>query len=85
MSDRERGGRQFLFLKIFIKISSRVVKSLIEINKDISTVLLIKNINTNIINELNNCLEIDLKDTKDDVKSIVAIAAAVTSYARIHI
>ena len=65
-------------------VSTRIIKSIIEINKDISTVLLTKNINHNMLSELNSCLEINLKNVENIVKSNVAIAAAVTSYARVH-
>ena len=65
-------------------VSTRIIKSIIEINKDISTVLLTKNINHNMLSELNSCLEINLKNVESLVKSNVAIAAAVTSYARVH-
>lgn len=65
-------------------ISIRIIKSIIEINKDISTVLLTKNINHNMLSELNSCLEINLKKVESLVKSNVAIAAAVTAYSIIH-
>lgn len=45
-------------------ISTRIIKSIIEINKDISTVLLTKNINHNMLSELNSCLEFNLKNVE---------------------
>jgi hypothetical protein len=65
-------------------ISSRIVKNIIEINEKISTLLIINNINPDIVNELNLNLETTLKNNFSTIKSNVAIAAAVTSYARIH-
>jgi len=66
-------------------VSTRIIKSIIEINSEISTLLIINNINPDIISEINSNLEINLKNTfHNSVKSNVAIAAAVTAYARIR-
>ena len=66
-------------------VSTRVIKSIIEINSEISTLLIINNINPDIMSEMNSNLKINLKNPfTNSVKSNVAIAAAVTAYARIH-
>jgi len=66
-------------------VGHRLIKSIIEINSEISTLLLITNINPEITSELNTSLNIKLNSKNYNiVKSNVAIAAAVTSYARIH-
>lgn len=66
-------------------VSTRIVKNVIEINSKISTVLLVNNMNKQIINELNTTLDMKI-DNKyfGQVRSNVAIAAAVTAYARVH-
>lgn len=69
---------------LMIYASSRLIKSLIKINEQISTLLLHSNINKDLINELNTKLNLDLISNFKLVKSNVAIASAVTSYARIH-
>jgi hypothetical protein len=65
-------------------ITARVIKTIININEKVSTILTKVNININIITELNSELDIKLNTGFKPVKSNVAIAAAVTSYARIH-
>lgn len=65
-------------------LNNRIVKNIIHINEEISTILLINNINVDIIRKLNLDLEINLENNISLVKSNVAIAAAVTSFARIH-
>lgn len=66
-------------------VSTRIIKNIIEINSEISTILVVNNINQDIVDKLNSCLEINLSNKfSNQVKSNVAIAAAVTSYARIH-
>jgi len=61
-------------------MSSRIIRSIIEINKEISTLLMDSNINHDILNELNANLEHRIDPVFQLVKSNVAIAAAVTSY-----
>src|ERR1700722_3505926 len=61
---------------------SKVVKSVININDKISTILIHNNVETDILKKLNTYFESNL--TSVNVKSNVAIAAAVTAYARIH-
>ena len=69
---------------LLLYASSRIIKSIIKINNDISTLLLHSNINIDIINELNSQLDLKLNNKFNLVKTNVAIAAAVTAYARIH-
>jgi hypothetical protein len=85
------GRRKDLIQTINVKIedidkylSSKLVKTIIEINEDIYTVLIHKNVNKEIIKELNSKFEKNFTNLEIEVKSNVAIAAAVTSYARIH-
>jgi hypothetical protein len=67
-------------------ISTRIIKSIITINDEISTLLLIKNINHDIIKEINKELDVNIeKNFNLPVKSNVAIASAITSYSRILI
>jgi hypothetical protein len=69
---------------LLLYASSRFIKSIIKINNDISTLLLHSNINIDIINELNSQLDLKLNNKFKLTKTNVAIAAAVTAYARIH-
>jgi hypothetical protein len=69
---------------LIIYVGSRIVKNIIKINDNISTLLLSSNINQELINELNATFDFKLKNPFKLVKTNVAIAAAVTSYARIH-
>jgi hypothetical protein len=56
----------------------------ININEDISTILMSSNLDYNLINEINQDTGLELVTTFRGVKSHVGIAAAVTSYARIE-
>jgi hypothetical protein len=62
----------------------RIIKNIIKINNDISTLLMSCNINQELINEFNSKFELNLTSNFKIVKTNVAIASAVTSYARIH-
>jgi hypothetical protein len=64
-------------------LSSRVVKSINPLNEDYSTILTYSNVNQDMLQLLNNEFQTIGSDT-NFVMSNVAIAAAVTSYARIH-
>jgi len=64
---------------------SKVVKSVININDKISTILIHNNVETDILKKLNTYFESNFTSVNVEVKSNVAIAAAVTSYARIHV
>jgi hypothetical protein len=63
---------------------SRVVKSTIDINEKITTILIHNNLHPKIINELNSEFKTHFINNLTMVKSNVAIAGAVTSYAQIH-
>jgi hypothetical protein len=56
----------------------------IDINENISTILMSTNLDYSLINEIKDDLGIELLSNFKKVKSNVAIAAAVTSYARIE-
>jgi len=64
-------------------LSSRVVKSINPLNDDYSSILTYSNVNHDMLQSLNNEFQSIGTDT-NYVMSNVAIAAAVTSYARIH-
>jgi hypothetical protein len=64
-------------------ILSRIVKSITPINDNYSTILSYTNINHKMLEQLNNELHSDIKGYQSLIKSNVAIAAAVTSYARV--
>lgn len=65
---------------------SRVVQSLIEISDDKYLILMSQNLNQSLIEELNNEFveDVNLKNSFRNIKSNVALASAVTSYARIE-
>lgn len=65
-------------------ITTRIVKSRIDIDKDNITLLLQNNLNYDIIKELKGRFDLDIKKNYTKVKSNVGIASAVTAYARIH-
>jgi len=65
-------------------IFSRVIKSIIPINDKIITLLMYSNIKDDLVKELNSELDMKLNNYYSLVKANVAIASAVTSYARIH-
>jgi hypothetical protein len=65
-----------------IMLATRIVKSTIPINKDFTTVLSYSNVNQKVLDCLNSEFH-NIGSDKNYVMSNVAIAAAVTSYARI--
>jgi DNA polymerase type B, organellar and viral len=67
-----------------IYISSRIIKTIIPINDEIVALLMHKNINDHLIKELNSELDLQLSNYHYLVNANVALASAVTSYARIH-
>ena len=69
---------------LYYYISTKFIKGIITINEDISTLLIHNNVNINLINDLNLTLESNFSSFELQIKSNVAIASAVTSYARIH-
>lgn len=65
-------------------LSTRIVKEILKINENYSTLLLSSNINHKVLMKLNMICESNIQATNKIVMSNVAIAAAVTAYARIH-
>jgi hypothetical protein len=65
-------------------LTTKIIKSVIEINENIVANLIINNINYDIIKKLNIYFETDISNHYSQVKSNVALAAAVTAYSRIH-
>lgn len=65
-------------------LTTKIVKSIIDVDVDKVTLLILKNVNTDVLSELNSILESKLNSDFSIVKSNVAIASAVTAYARIH-
>nr|YP_009715292.1 hypothetical protein [Russula subnigricans]QGK88098.1 hypothetical protein [Russula subnigricans] len=63
---------------------SYTVFSEIKINENISTILMSTNLDYDLINEIKDYTNLDLITNFRKVKSNVAIAAAVTSYARVE-
>jgi hypothetical protein len=63
---------------------TKVIKAIIPINDEIVTLLMHSNIKDDLTQELNSELEINLNNQYYLVKANVAIASAVTYYARIH-
>jgi hypothetical protein len=63
---------------------TKIVKSVTPINDTHSTILSYSNINFNMLEMLNNELHSEIKGYQTLIKSNVAIAAAVTAYARIE-
>jgi len=63
--------------------ATRIVKNIIEINDQISTILVLGNLNYDLMKKLNITLESNYQTFNLPTKSNVAIASAVTSYARI--
>jgi DNA polymerase type B, organellar and viral len=66
-------------------LTSRIVKTIIETNKDLLTVLISNNINYDILNKINSKITFaKIENITQNVKSNVAISAAVTAYGRIE-
>jgi hypothetical protein len=65
-------------------LSTRIVKDILNINDKYSTLLLSSNINPTALIKLNMICESNIKNVNKFVMSNVALAAAVTAYARIH-
>lgn len=63
---------------------STIIHSIISITYDIYVLLINDNLNTGILNNLNIRLNSEYKSYSSTVKSNVAIASAVTAYARMH-
>jgi DNA polymerase type B, organellar and viral len=69
---------------LFKLLACKIVKSIIEIDDNLSTVLIIDNIDNDIINKLNIEVDREYVSKFKLVKNNVAISSAVTAYARIH-
>lgn len=69
---------------LFKLVACKIVKSIVEIDDNISTVLIIDNIDNDIISKLNIKVDRELESKFNLVKNNVARSAAVTAYARIH-
>jgi hypothetical protein len=65
-------------------LATRVVKTIIKISPSKYVLLLYKNLNHDLIKKLNIQLESEFQQSFNKVKANIAIASAVTSYARIH-
>ena len=65
-------------------LATRIIKEILKINDDYSTLLLSDNLNHKVLRNLNMICESNIKATNRIVMSNVAVAAAVTAYARIH-
>jgi hypothetical protein len=65
-------------------LTTRIIKTIIEIDKDKLVLLVQSNLNSDIITKLNNFFETNFLNKFVTIKNNVAIASAVTSYARIH-
>ena len=63
---------------------SNIVKTIIPISEDRYVLLIVRNVNLDMLEELNLTFQRRFKDYQTTVKSNVAIASAITSYARIH-
>lgn len=69
-----------------IYLTKYIITSIIEIQPDIFTIIIQNNLNNKLLTELNTSFSSDFKYGSDYslVKNNVAIAAAITAYARIH-
>lgn len=65
-------------------VCTRVIKAIVSINDKVMALLMHKNIKVDLVLELNSELDIGLNNYYYLVKANVAIASAVTYYARIH-
>ena len=65
-------------------VGTHVVKNIITINDDWCTILMKDNLPKDIINKLKITLETEFKNYQHTVNNNVSIAAAITSYSRIH-
>jgi len=65
-------------------VGTHIIKNIISINDEWCTILMKENLPYNIIKELNITLDTEFKNYQHLVNNNVAIAAAITSYSRIH-
>lgn len=64
--------------------TAHIIKSVIEVSDDKLNILMIKNVNLDIISALNITLNTSIQGFEKVIKANVALASAITSYARIH-
>ena len=65
-------------------LATNIVKTIIPVSNDKYTILIVKNINHDMIKQLNLTFHANFNEYNTIIKSNVAIASAVTAYARIH-
>ena len=65
-------------------LATSIVKTIIPVSNDKYTILIVKNINHDMIKQLNLTFHANFNEYNTIIKSNVAIASAVTAYARIH-
>ena len=65
-------------------LATSIVKTIIPVSNDKYTILIVKNINHDMIKQLNLSFHANFNEYNTIIKSNVAIASAVTAYARIH-
>jgi len=70
--------------ELYKYVAISIIHSIIEISEDIYVLLISDNLNTDILKELNIKLNSKYKSYNSTVNSNVAIASAITAYARIH-
>ena len=75
---------QPIILVIFFNVKTKIIKNIIEIDDNTYCLLIYKNINFNLLNDLNTTLSTDYNSDYINVKSNVALASAITAYSRIH-
>ena len=68
---------------LYLYASTRSIKAFIPVTENVTTLLMHTNLNNDLINKLNIQINGSIENNFTSVKSNVAIAAAVTSYARI--
>ena len=76
--------KTILASELLAYVTTNIIKSMIDIGDGKLTLLMYKNINPNMIKQLNIDLQSNIRDYEKLVKCNVAIASAITSYARIH-
>ena len=69
---------------INLYLLTRIIKGISPVNDEYSTILTYTNFNYEMLDKLNNELHSEIKGFQTLIKSNVALAAAVTSYSRIH-
>ena len=69
---------------IHMYIVTNVIKTIIPIDEYRCTILMVKNINFDMVRELNLNFSLGIKEYSKTINSNVAIASAITAYARIH-